>query len=219
LKLARVPDRSEVNAWSRLLAQRREHGDALLDLTAADASPIAAATGVPAVWRTDTLHAPDPRGSHRAREAVAAYYADRGAALDPDDVVLTASTSEAYAHLFRVLGEPGAIFAAPQPGYPLFEPLAQAEAVRITNWRLDYDGGWHLDPSSLDGPDPRGVIVVQPNHPTGTWLAPADLERIESWCGFRKVWHLISGYYGPFAEGTPVRFGTLEVPGTIRRAA
>lgn len=177
---ARIPRGAGPNAWSALLEARRRANDPLLDLADADASLLAA----PVEWPPAGArrHVPDPRGSRRAREAVCRYYADRGIVVGVDDIVLTASTSEAYAHLFRVLGEPGSVFAAPRPSYPLFEPLAQAEAVRIESWRLAYDGAWHLDPASLAVPDPRGVIVVQPNHPTGTWLGLGDLATLERWC-------------------------------------
>jgi aspartate/methionine/tyrosine aminotransferase len=174
-------------------------------LTDADASPIAAAASPAAQALPLGSHNPDPRGRSPAREAVARYYADRGVAVDPDDIVLTASTSEAYAHLFRVLGEPESIFAAPRPSYPLFEPLAHAEGVRIEPWRLVYDGAWHLDSASLAGSDPCGVIVVQPNNPTGTWLAPGDLARVESWCASTGAVLIGDEVFGDYAwrEGIP----------------
>lgn len=180
MRFARVPAGAALNAWAALLETRRRDGDPLIDLTDADASTLAATLELPPLHAG--AHMPDARGRRAARVAVAGYYADRGISVDPDHVVLTASTSEAYAHLFRVLGAPGEAFAAPRPSYPLFEPLAHAEGVRIEPWRLAFDGSWHLDPASLTAPDPRGVIVVQPNHPTGTWLGPDDLAVLEAWC-------------------------------------
>ena len=47
---------------------------------------------------------PTPFGDAAAREAVSAYH---GGAVPPEHVVLTASTSEAYALLFKLLGDPG----------------------------------------------------------------------------------------------------------------
>lgn len=125
---------------------------------------------------------PDPRGLRSAREAVAAYYASRNASVDPDDIILTASTSEAYAHLFRLLGNAGDVFLAPRPSYPLFEPLAELESVKLDHWRLAYDGAWHMDAGSLQAESPRSVILVQPNHPTGTCLSDDELANVEDYC-------------------------------------
>jgi len=216
LRIARIPAGSGPNAWATLLEARRGANDPLLDLTDADASPRAATSGAsPAL--PPGVHVPDPRGRRRAREAVARYYADRGITVDPDDIVLTASTSEAYAHLFRVLGEPGSVFAAPRPSYPLFEPLAQAEAVGIEPWRLRHDGAWHLDAGSLVASDPRGVIVVQPNHPTGTWLASADLALLEQWCARSGAVLIGDEVFGDFAwqDGVPGAESLLAAPRAV----
>jgi alanine-synthesizing transaminase len=122
---------------------------------------------------------PDARGSRVAREA------DRGAAVSPDHIVLTASTSESYTHLFRLLADPGGVFLVPSPSYPLLDPLAALEGVSLRPYRLAYDGAWHLDRPSLEqafAGDVRGVIVVQPNHPTGSCLDGDECALIETLC-------------------------------------
>jgi len=91
--------------------------------------------------------------------------------------VLTASTSEAYAHLFRMLADPGETVLVPRPSYPLFVPLARAEGVTVISYPLSYDGSWHVDLDELEraiGPRARAVVVVQPNHPTGSCLEAAE---------------------------------------------
>ena len=128
---------------------------------------------------------PDPRGSAPARAAVCAYYAARGLEVDPARLVLTAGTSEAYAHLFRLLADPGGRFLVPSPSYPLFEPLAALEGVELERYRLAFHGRWHLDLEALDRAfrgGASGVVVVQPNHPTGSCLAPAEIGHLESLC-------------------------------------
>ncbi|HEU4406543.1 MAG TPA: aminotransferase class I/II-fold pyridoxal phosphate-dependent enzyme, partial [Polyangiaceae bacterium] len=75
---------------------------------------------------------PDPLGLARAREAVAGYYRDRhGIAVDPARVLLTSSTSEAYAYLFWALADPGDEVLVPTPSYPLFAYLADLAGVRL----------------------------------------------------------------------------------------
>jgi len=186
----RLPQDGSPNPWSRLLAERRAAGADLLDLTEANPTRVGlggagpedlAALADPA----SATYEPDARGSDAARQAVAAYHRDRGVALDPGHVVLTAGTSEAYAHLFRLLADPGDTILAPAPSYPLFEPLAALEGVEISHYRLAWDGRWHLDLDSLEvamEQPPRAMIVVQPNHPTGSCLEEAELTAVERLC-------------------------------------
>ena len=127
---------------------------------------------------------PQPRGSLRARQAICSYYADHRVQVDPDQVVLTTSTSEAYSYLFRLLCDPGAEIVVPQPGYPLFDFLAGLDDVRLKAAPLVYDHGWQIDPEGFRlaiTPETRAIVLVHPNNPTGhftkAWEA-AELARI-----------------------------------------
>jgi aspartate/methionine/tyrosine aminotransferase len=98
-------------------------------------------------------------------------------------VVLTASTSEAYAFLFKLLADPGDEVLVPRPSYPLLEHLARVEALRCVPYRLAYDGAWHLDLSSVGAalsPRTRAIVIVQPNNPTGSLLTASELEALSS---------------------------------------
>ncbi|HUK64742.1 MAG TPA: pyridoxal phosphate-dependent aminotransferase, partial [Dongiaceae bacterium] len=190
----RVPSVLEANAWSTALAARRAAGAELLDLTVTDPTAVGlggagpaelAALADPAAER----YQPDPRGLRSAREALALDHARRGVRVDPADLVLTTGTSESYAHVFRLLCDPGDVALVPTPSYPLFEPLATAEGVRLIGYRLAWDGEWHLDVPSLAAAletaagRARAVIVVQPNHPTGSTLDPeTEIPALEELC-------------------------------------
>ena len=145
---------------------------------------------------------PSPRGSEAARESVAAYYRARGmSACDPERILLTASTSEAYAHLFRLLCDPGDEVLVPSPSYPLFEPLARLESVRLASYRLRYDEGWRVDLDSVEallGPRTRAVIVVQPNNPTGSCLSEGEAAALESICAERRIALIADEVFGDF---------------------
>jgi hypothetical protein len=136
---------------------------------------------------------PDPRGLRSARVAVAAEYLRHDVAVDPDALVLTASTSEAYAFLFKLLCEPGEAVLAPVPSYPLFEHLARVEGVGVRPYRLDAENGWRPDLAELAaaGPEVRAVIVVHPNNPTGSFVAPDDARSLAALCAERS-WALIA---------------------------
>ena len=120
---------------------------------------------------------PHPAGAPEAREAIARYYARRGAELSPDQLVLSASTSEAYTWLFKLLCEVGEAVAAPCPSYPLFDQLATLEGITLLPYQLlRQGGGWELDLQSVAdtlAAGARAVLVVQPANPTG-WIPSAS---------------------------------------------
>lgn len=136
---------------------------------------------------------PDPRGPRSARQAVAAEYLRWAVEVDPDRIVLTASTSEAYGFLFRLLCDPGDAVLVPSPSYPLFDHLARLDAVEALTYGLDRDGGWRIDFASLESaPDRvRAVVVVHPNNPTGSFVHPADTVRLAALCRDRG-WALLA---------------------------
>ncbi len=172
------------NRLSTLLGEKRRAGAHVLDLTESNPTragldypqaEILAALSDPAALR----YHPSPRGLDTAREAVAGYY--RG--VNSENVLLTASTSEAYAYLFKLLANPGDEILAPRPSYPLFEFLAGLESVAIRQYPLRYDGVWHVDFDALEHaitPCTRGIVVVNPNNPTGSFLKRAELDRLDS---------------------------------------
>jgi aspartate/methionine/tyrosine aminotransferase len=123
---------------------------------------------------------PEPRGLLSAREAVARYYGD----VPPSRILLTASTSEAYAYLFKLLCDPGDEILSPRPSYPLFEFLAGLESVRVVQYPLRYDGAWHIDFDALEKaitPRTKAIVVVNPNNPTGSFL------KREEWFGLQGL--------------------------------
>jgi alanine-synthesizing transaminase len=176
--------------WARQLARLRAAGTPLWDLTASnptqcgfayDAESILAPLNDPLAL----LYEPDPRGLRRAREAVSLYYRDHGAAVDPGQILLTTSTSEAYSFLFRLLCDPGDEVLIGQPGYPLFDFLARLDDVRLVPYELFYDHGWHIDLGALRRcitPRTRAIVVVHPNNPTGHFTGPTDRAALEELC-------------------------------------
>lgn len=176
------------NRIATLVAEKRQAGCPVLDLT--ESNPTRSGLDYPqaeilaALADANALrYHPSPRGLDTAREAVAGYYRDRGTQVPSDNILLTASTSEAYASLFKLLANPGDEILAPRPSYPLFEFLAGLESVRIRQYPLRYDGVWHVDFDALEQaitPRTRGIVVVNPNNPTGSFLKRAELERLDS---------------------------------------
>jgi alanine-synthesizing transaminase len=131
------------------------------------------------------VYDPDPMGMRSARQAVTGYYEDHGAAVDPDAVVLTTSTSEGYGYLFRLLCDAGDEVLVAQPSYPLFDFLADLEDVTLRAYPLFYDYGWWIDFAELErriGPRTKAIVVVHPNNPTGHATGSAERIGLEEIC-------------------------------------
>ena len=179
---------SQPNPLSILLAEKRRSGAAILDLT--ESNPTRAGLDYPGgellAALADSralLYDPDPRGLLAAREAVAQYYAQRGVPVAASRILLTASTSEAYSYLFKLLADPGDEILVPRPSYPLFDYLAAMESVQVVQYPLRYDGIWHIDFGALASaitPRTRAIVVVNPNNPTGSYLKRIEWERLQT---------------------------------------
>ncbi len=134
--------------------------------------------------RENVNYHPDSRGNLKAREAVCRYYAEKGFSVSPRQIFLTASTSEAYSHLFRLLVNPGERVLFPCPSYPLFSFLGELNDVVMETYPLVYDQQWRVDfpriSQALD--DTKVFVVVSPNNPTGSVISSQETERINSLC-------------------------------------
>jgi alanine-synthesizing transaminase len=188
-RLGSLPPR---NRLTQALVARRAAGLAVVDLTISNPTEVGLSASVAVLAGLAapdaTRYEPQPRGHLDARFAVAADYARRDpacAGLDPDRIVLTASTSEAYAFLFKLLCDPGDEVLVPVPGYPLFDHLAGLEAVKPAPYTLRFDGDWHLDLSALERavtPRTRAVIIVSPHNPAGWVLTRTEHEKLTTLC-------------------------------------
>ena len=192
----RLPPHADTNALSRAIAERRAAGRPIIDLT--ESNPTRAGFQYPPdllrpLASDAALHyEPHPFGLVSAREAIARDHARRGNTIDPDHVVLAASTSEAYTWLFKLLCNPGEAVLVPRPSYPLFEHLTALEGVRSVPFTLEYHSRWEIDFATLEDapPDTRALIIVSPNNPTGSYVSPREAERLFATCRERR-WTLI----------------------------
>lgn len=154
------------------------------------------------------VYKPLPLGLTEARVAVARYLSRKPRALDPNKVALTASTSEAYGCLFKVLCDPGERVLVPQPSYPLLEYLARFEGVEPISYSLVYHGRWEIDLDSLRTGMKQGVravVVVNPNNPTGSFLSPGDHQAVQELCREHDCALIVDEVFGryPLDETVP----------------
>jgi alanine-synthesizing transaminase len=203
------------SGFAKAIREARASGRPLLDLTVSNPTVCGFEYDVEEILAPlrdvrAMTYDPDPRGMRSAREAVAGYYADHGAAVDPDSVVMTTSTSEGYGYLFRLLCDAGDEVLVAQPSYPLFDFLADLEDVRLKSYSLFYDYGWWIDFAELErriGLRTRAIVVVHPNNPTGHGTKAAERARLEEICARRGLALIVDEVFldYPIEEGEELR--------------
>ena len=196
-------DISDPNPIAAAEAAARTNGAALGKLN--DSNPTRhglAPALVPSVYTAD------PRGSYAVREALAAFLNEANAGrsqmnasantasrgVKPEQLYVLSSTSEAYSWLIKLLCDAGDAVLAPKPGYPLIESIARLECVDTVEYQLRFDGSWFIDVAELeqllDGPSGariRALVLINPNNPTGSYVKPAERERIVTMCRERGI--------------------------------
>jgi alanine-synthesizing transaminase len=177
------------NRLTRQLEERRREGLPVLDLTESNPTRCGFAPDREILKSLQDprslIYEPDPHGLLRARRAVCEYYAARGVDVRPEQVFLTASTSEAYTYVFRLLADAGDKVLVPQPSYPLFDFLAGINDIEVVSYPLRYDHEWRIDLDAVRDrwkPRSRALIVVHPNNPTGSFVKPGELDFLSDCC-------------------------------------
>ena len=184
------------NRFTQAVEEARSRGACLLDLTASNPTRVGLQYDSAAILGSLTSpraldYDPQAKGILEARQAVSRYYAANlpGRAstkeVDPERIILTASTSEGYSYVFRLLCNAGDELLVPKPSYPLFEFLADLQDVKLVPYPLIYDHGWQMDFHSLEKAvtlRTRGVVLVHPNNPTGSYVHAAELHSLNAFC-------------------------------------
>lgn len=219
---SRVAASLEPNELTRALLRARASGRRLIDLTVTN--PTMAEIEYPASLLEALAdpaggqYVPHPLGLEVARAAVSHDYGRRGVVVPPDRIVLTASTSEAYSILFKLLCEPaGDAVMVPVPSYPLFDHLTALDGVTAVPYALDYHGRWAMDFGTLDAgwtDRVRAVLAVSPNNPTGSVVTAAEIAALGARAASRGAAIIVDEVFADYPLGPVVAegAGTLERP-------
>src|ERR1700693_829441 len=178
------------NRLSEALAKHRAANKPLLDLMVSNPTGCGfvydGGSILQSLANPDSLsYDPNPKGLLVARQAVAEYYSAHDIAVPVENIILTTSTSEAYSYVFRILCNPGDELLIPESSYPLFRFLADIHDAKLVGYPLLYDHGWQFDFHALQHaitPRTRGLIVVNPNNPTGHFCKADDMDRLNQIC-------------------------------------
>jgi len=170
---------------------------------------------------------PDASGWREAREAVAQYYKDRGGVFTPNQVIITASTSEAYSVLFKTFCNPGDAILTPMPGYPLLDTLAQLEHLECAPYFLklirekprrtlaqlkdrekpEAQFRFVLDTDSLlAAPEnARILLLVSPHNPTGHIVSLQEWNEVVRFCEENHLILIVDEVFGDYGFSDEVK--------------
>lgn len=218
----RLPRDLTPNRLTTTIAGLRADGRPVIDLTVSNPTRAGfdydADLLAPLSDPRGLVYEPAPLGMNEARAAVAAECARQGVDVPSDRIVLTASTSDAYTLLFKLLADAGDEILIPRPSYPLFEHLARLDLVQARAYDLDIHGGWSIDIASVERaltPRTRAILIVSPNNPTGSFLSADDLDRLAALCRPRDIAIIADEVFADY-ELTPGAGAAAGRPATRR---
>ncbi|EJP17815.1 aminotransferase, class I/II [Leptospira interrogans str. FPW2026] len=207
------------NEFSKILSEYKKNQIYYFDLTLSNPTqadfqyPTEAIRHSFATSDLITYH-PNPQGNLETRKKIQEYYASKGLDIDPDDLFLTSSSSEAYSFLFKLFCDPGDSILIPAPGYPLFEFLSVMEGIRTVSYFTKKENGWKLTNSDLDPKDLEKcklILSVSPNNPTGSVLNQSDFYSIKNTLKYYNLPIIIDEVFSDYIYGTE-SYNTLIDP-------
>jgi alanine-synthesizing transaminase len=192
---SRLPWEQPANRLTRAREERAARGLPTIDLT--ETNPTRVGIPYPDEELAEILgraagsfYEPHPRGLPAAREALAAALSTPGDPVSPEDLVLTASTSESYSHLFKIFGEPGDEVLTTAPSYPLLDSLAALEGLALAHVHLSPGRGFALETEKVElaiNPKTRILALIHPGNPTGAFLSPSEQTAMAGLCASRGL--------------------------------
>jgi alanine-synthesizing transaminase len=191
----RLPWEHPHNRLTRAREERSARGLPVIDLT--ETNPTRVGIPYPEAELAELLgrgaapeYEPYPRGIPEAREALAAALSRAGDPVSPEDLFLTASTSESYSYLFKLFANPGDEVLAAAPSYPLLDSLAALDSLVLRHVHLSPGRRFALDPEAVElalSPRTRILALVHPGNPTGRFLTVREQEGVTALAASRGV--------------------------------
>ncbi|MFO7857363.1 MAG: pyridoxal phosphate-dependent aminotransferase [Ectothiorhodospiraceae bacterium] len=124
----------------------------------------------------------DAKGIFSARKAVMQHFQERGIGdVDLDDVYLGNGVSELIVMAVQALLNNGDELLIPAPDYPLWTAAARLSGGTPVHYRCDPEQAWEPDVTDLEAritERTRGIVVINPNNPTGAVYSRRTLEAI-----------------------------------------
>lgn len=124
----------------------------------------------------------DSHGLYSARTAIVQYYQNRGILdLDTNDIYLGNGVSELIPMTLQALCEPGDEILVPMPDYPLWTASTTLAGGNPVHYLCDEENNWYPDIEDIKSKiteRTRGIVIINPNNPTGAVYSREILQQI-----------------------------------------
>jgi aspartate/methionine/tyrosine aminotransferase len=218
----RLPWEHPKNRWTLAVEKRAALGVETIDLT--ETNPTRVGLAYPAEELAELLrrgaevvYQPHPRGLPAAREALAAHLSSPGDPVSPEDLVLTASTSESYSWLFKLFADPGDEVLTAAPSYPLLDSLAALESLSLRHFYLEPGRRFAFDVERIElalSERTRLLASIHPGNPTGAFLAKREQAAVLALCASRGLPLVSDEVFSDFGlADDPLRAGPAAASG------
>lgn len=159
-------------------------------------------------------------GTTAAREAIARHHSVEGHTLGPDNVIIANGCSGALEIALTALLDPDTILLVPQPGFPLYQVIAESHGASVLHYHLDPDRHWDVDLDHLEmllmksrhhPGDIRGIVINNPSNPTGSVFSKSHLVDIVDLCQRYRVPIVSDEIYGSLVFGDRIHHPVAAV--------
>lgn len=124
----------------------------------------------------------DSRGLYSARTAIVQHYQNRGILdLEPNDVYLGNGVSELIPMTLQALCETDDEILVPMPDYPLWTASVALSGGKPVHYLCDEENNWYPDLEDIKSKitsRTKGIVVINPNNPTGSVYPRHILQQI-----------------------------------------
>lgn len=124
----------------------------------------------------------DSKGIFPARKAVFQYYQQKGLFnVDVNDIYIGNGVSELIVMAMQGLLDNGDEMLVPMPDYPLWTAAVNLSGGQAIHYKCDEQNGWYPDIADMESKitaNTRGIVVINPNNPTGAVYPRHILEQI-----------------------------------------
>ena len=124
----------------------------------------------------------DSKGIFPARKAIVQYYQTLGVMdIDVDDVYIGNGSSELIQFCMQALLDDGDEILVPMPDYPLWTAAATLAGGKVVHYLCDEESSWYPDLEDIRSKvnsNTKGIVVINPNNPTGAVYPKEILEGI-----------------------------------------
>jgi aspartate aminotransferase len=166
-------------------------------------------------WDGKVIAYEHSQGTETLITAFRHYYERLGHRLEPAQIQVTTGGSEALTFALAAAAQPGEKLIVFEPFYTNYAGFAAGLGIELVPVSTHAESGYHLPPRSAIEAQidqrVRGIILCNPNNPTGTVFTDAEVEMVGDLCRAHDLFLVADEVYREFCyEGTHRSVLTLE---------